>query len=1097
MQHEPEVTYDCSSYPPAETRQGQTGSELLMTRTVSSSNKKLEDFAVQYPSGSRRTPAVSRAQHAPEVPFDSSANPTTETVPPASSSMSPTGTRRLAAKATSKKPSSAQEEHSYSNRNMLPGDAATGRPASEANTERESDVANVLHRDPSVVFYRPETRIFTACKQATHLPLSFEPPLPQSQLPEEPPLPQKQSSPLPSRRQPSAVRSPGSETKMALSSRSADVASPRSFAIGFPATKKRPSSTPRRAEAPAVAPARAVGAAPSSEQEDAASVYLEKSSSDKVRVKTSAGKGQSSSIARSRALVAQFTSGRKLTSARHEELAYTRKTSGAVSLDSSVKTASSATKVQHTTPPPLNYHELLMQAGRSARSRPSGEVTLKDMAESFKDKNWMKEAAENEPSPPRTTATEPVEVHAEEQVGYTDRIFYPVAFCVLLAFMLIFMIVLWPLEWDSSQKKLRVCSSASCVRNAHYMDNLLSWEDSPCDDFYSFVCRRWTSQFAASSTGDFVSADDDYAAYLEGRVHAFVQEKPGPLSELHAKCMNFRRTNDEGWEAFLQLLFQVSLEGFPLTPPIRKTISAWKTAAQLLRRTGTSALLGVSIASHPSKDGTDLVSVGLPDMLTSGAGHVDINDAVRLYNAAVFAAMKALRKEFVPPAYALSVVKFATDIEHLSELKPSIGSYRLDAVSEQPALSEFLTEVFAGTPNDVSVGTRSEVLIETPQIVDKILKLAKDTEVHTVLNYLCVRLMIQTSAFIPESQLTDFYATLAYGKRRGALARWELCARVTDKALFPIVSASLLAQLKTPVSTYASLTGDSVAAFQRAADASPYLDASSKDAVRSLMGNLQLHVLGPEWVRDAGLVEAYARNLPNVTNKNGLETYTVVHEYTFLDSLARGSAQRWRRSTFAPDCWYEPHPNTLYVPFLAFNVSQPFVESADPLQLAREGPRVGKCLFDMLMLQLETDETSKESPAVGTATQGGWLTAETRAKLMDVEACLEGNQVPVVSGFSRFRDVLALRAAYNHFRESRKKSSEPRSLRLANQRVLTDDQLFFVFVVLQMCEKTGTNRLRTEAGHDWLVALRNSDDFSSSYNCSRGDAMNPHRKCTA
>lgn len=783
---------------------------------------------------------------------------------------------------------------------------------------------------------------------------------------------------------------------------------------------------------------------------------------------------------RSRTLLAQFPSGKKRTSVRHKAPIFTPQMSGAVYSDTTIKTASSTTIARRTTPPPHDYQEMLIRAGRYARLRPSGEVTLNDMAESFKDRIWMKEA-----QLPSTNVAQSVEVPADESVGYSERLFYPVALCVLVAFMLIFLIVLWPAPVDGKQKQLYICSSASCIRNARYMDDLLSWEVSPCEDFYSFVCRRWSSQFAALSTGDYVSVDDDYAAYLESRLRAVIEDKPGPMNDLHAKCMNFKHTNDEGWEAFLQLLFQVSLEGFPLTPPIRKTISVWKIAAQLLRMTGTSALLGVSVASHPSKEGADLVSVVPPDMITSGAGHVDINDAEHLYSAAVFASMKALKKEFLPPHYSQSVVKFATDIEQLSELRPAVGSYRIEVVSEQPPLSEFLTEVFAGTTRDVFSGTRSEVLIETPHIVDKILNLASGTEVHTVLNYLCVRLMIQTSAFIPESQLTGFYTTLAYGKRRGSLPRWELCALVTDKALFPLVSASLMAQLKTPESSYTSLTGDSVAAFLRAADASAYLDASSKDAIRSIVAKLQLRVLGPRWVSEAGLVETYAEQLPNVKSQNGLETYMAVHEYTFLDSLTRGSAQRWRRSTFAPDCWYEPRPNTLYVPFLAFNLSQAFVDV--PLQLAREGPRVGKCLFDMLMLQLVTgDGTGGESP--------GWLTAETRAKLKDVETCLEGNQVPDASGFNRFRDVLALRAAYHHFLESRNKTSE---LRLANQRVLTDDQLFFIFVVLQACEKTDTGRPPTGSGRDWLVALRSNDDFSSSYNCSRGDAMNPRRKCAA
>nr|XP_050045712.1 endothelin-converting enzyme 1-like [Dermacentor andersoni] len=510
--------------------------------------------------------------------------------------------------------------------------------------------------------------------------------------------------------------------------------------------------------------------------------------------------------------------------------------------------------------------------------------------------------------------------------------------------------------------------------------------------------------------------------------------------------------------------------------------------------TGASALLGVGVALHPSEAGKDVVSVEPPEMLTSGAVRVDINHAISLYTLSVFSAKKALSKQFVPSVYATNVVKFATNIEKLGEVKPHMaGDTKMDVVNGQSPFLEFLTEVFADTKTSLFAGEGSEVLIEAPHIVDKVIKLVTSEEAHTVLNYLCVRLMIQTSAFIPESELTTFYATMVYGKRRDAMRRWELCVRVVDKALFPLVSASLVAQLRASVAKYADLARDIMAAFQRSTDTSPYFDANSKSAVRSLLAGIQMRVFGPQWLSEPSLVDAYERSLPAIKkDQNGLETFMALHEHTFLDSLARGSAQRWRRSTFAFDCWYEPHPNTVYVPLLVFNVLQDFAGGASPLQIPRAGPRVGKCLFDMLMLHLSTDVGLDEAPEK----QGdSWLTAQARAKLQDVELCLEGVQASVATGFDRFRDVLVLRAAHGHFRASEDKTSKALSLRLKNGRMLTDDQLFFIFAILQTCRKSADQKLHAEAGYEWLVALRNNDDFTASYNCSKDEAMNPDHKC--
>ncbi|KAL3217038.1 hypothetical protein MRX96_051085 [Rhipicephalus microplus] len=44
------------------------------------------------------------------------------------------------------------------------------------------------------------------------------------------------------------------------------------------------------------------------------------------------------------------------------------------------------------------------------------------------------------------------------------------------------------------------CTSPTCAQNAIYLSHLLSWDDmNPCDDFYTFVCRRWNSQASTAT----------------------------------------------------------------------------------------------------------------------------------------------------------------------------------------------------------------------------------------------------------------------------------------------------------------------------------------------------------------------------------------------------------------------------------------------------------------------------------------------------------------------------------------------------------------------------------------------------------------------
>ncbi|KAK8784394.1 hypothetical protein V5799_009242 [Amblyomma americanum] len=216
----------------------------------------------------------------------------------------------------------------------------------------------------------------------------------------------------------------------------------------------------------------------------------------------------------------------------------------------------------------------------------------------------------------------------------------------------------------------------------------------------------------------------------------------------------------------------------------------------------------------------------------------------------------------------------------------------------------------------------------------------------------------------------------------------------------------------------------------------------------------------------------------------GLGTYTAYHEYTFLYALSRNSREHWGRTMFSTDCWYEPNPRTVYVPLLAFNATQALSEdNVDAFQLSRLGPRLIRCLFDMLL-----DEAN--------ATNGPahWLTDATWTKLIAAEACLGGRRD--YFRFGRFRDVLAARVAFRAFLKSVGTEGEL-VLQLDNGRVMSSAQAFFAYLMVQSCSNSdGLDRWRrTAAGNDWGAALQNSEDFRRAYNCSSTSGVNSPPEC--
>ncbi|KAL1431174.1 hypothetical protein MTO96_014557 [Rhipicephalus appendiculatus] len=774
---------------------------------------------------------------------------------------------------------------------------------------------------------------------------------------------------------------------------------------------------------------------------------------------------------------------------------------------------------------PLVSSEQFKQAAISTKARPAVALTLDDMAESYKNRTWL---PGRRPSATRRSSVVHGDLRHKKSIKYEEAnapllpgaipgdyevhggrmsseeyVLYPLAVFLLVGFGLVVIFIFIPRSnmarhvIPHKHQQKGACESPSCLRDSAYLNSLLSWDKvNPCDDFYAFVCRQWEGSYASPSPGSFVSVDDDFAAFLEGEFYAYLQEDPSqknshlkPIIDLHQKCMDKTHIEDAEWDPLLELMFHVSLDGFPLTPPIRKTLSVWRTAAKILRLTGTAALLGVGVYSNHSTVHTDVVSIGLPDMIINN-DNIDVNEAVRLYTSTTFAAMNALKKQYMPPSFTLNIVKFATDLEKFADVTPTENATMVDNFQSLPQLAIFLEEIFKDVNSTLYSGKTTEAMIQPAPAVNEIVQLADDTDIATVLNYLGVRLMIQVSPFVPNSGLTEFYSVLLYGKRRGNLPRWELCLRAAEKALFPLTNLGVLTDLNmiVSISGLRNLTKDIVAQFRNDIDASPYFTPASKEIIRSVLNTTRLVVAGPDWLNDSVAIDAYVQALPvsAAGERDALNTYVIYHERTFLASLARGSAQRWSRSTFSTDCWYEPYPDTIYVPLLVFNVSRAKDEGADAMQLSRAGPRLMRCAFDALI--------SKTRASTGVHDQ--WLEGKTKAKLREVEACLNSPESSLMDRFERTRDVLAANFSFARFIEAARTSGHPLALMLPSNRLVTEEQLFFIYLMLQSCEKSGGSENRApNAGSDWNIALRNTEEFPAAFSCSPETPMNVQKKC--
>ncbi|KAH7951276.1 hypothetical protein HPB52_007237 [Rhipicephalus sanguineus] len=708
--------------------------------------------------------------------------------------------------------------------------------------------------------------------------------------------------------------------------------------------------------------------------------------------------------------------------------------------------------------------------------------------------------ADNTQMPPNQSGTDTINVTRQDSIPHVRQLggdppvairqelcLYPLSLILVVAACAVALLLFAPPKAkrrDFVDELPEICSSSYCLRDSAYLSELLNWNFDPCENFYMFVCSRWRNQFPAT---DSVSADDDYISSLESEIRSLLEDEPlgsyavvGPLQDLYNKCVNSKLIEDSGWDGLLEFMSEFYLDGFPLTPPVRSSVSIWKIAARLLRKTGAVALFGVGASSHPTITSKDLISVGKPDTFTAIDG-VDINDAIRLYTSVVFAAFKALRKEFIPPVHTLNVIKFASEVEKLS-LQFSDSDASIETLVNASALQVFLFELFDGVSGSACTVPGCEVLLQPPEFITKLMVLVQETDLHTVMNFLGVRLMVQVAPFIPQSGLAEAYATLLYGKWRQADLRWRLCVRVVEKALPPLFHRVSLERLtaQVPTEQFTGLVRDIVAEFLSDVSTAPYFDGVARGAIQKIVSKTRFVTLAPAWIFNKTLIGEYAQRIPPTASERPLQSYAAVHEYNLVSSLTRPTYERWARSIFTTNCWYERRPRSIYVPTLLFNVTLLLDDRDYNFQLSRAGVRVSHCLLDMLFAE-----------AYSTDPEERWLNEATVAKIAEAQHCF-GND----NGPRQMRDSMAIRFAYGHFVRALKPRARAMSFHLGPRQNVSASQMFFVYLMLQSCEKkTSRDEASSKLGVSWNAALRYQGAFPKEFRCPLGSSMNSDKHC--
>ncbi|KAH6945469.1 hypothetical protein HPB50_008695 [Hyalomma asiaticum] len=645
-----------------------------------------------------------------------------------------------------------------------------------------------------------------------------------------------------------------------------------------------------------------------------------------------------------------------------------------------------------------------------------------------------------------------------------------------------------------------VCSTETCKKDGAYIGALISKDMDPCDDFYKFVCSRWKGVNGSATPDDELVGkfENDIYNVLASPLPGNVQDSDvlSPLKRVMTACMN--GVNGTNVDPVLDLLAAADLEGFPFTPPVRSSISPWKTAAKVFLLTGTSALLRLGVALHPFEPDRDIITVDVPEPLIVGA-----EKTTTAYRRLMQASMNALGKRFVPSSYAMEVVAFTQQLDAaIASGESQRRDERLHQVvklKDEIELQIYLLEVLGDLQLPPDEGDR-DVMLLSPDFSRALVDLLRKTDVHVVLNFLCVHVLVRSSVFVSMADPDLEWAVSAqlFNRPVRHVQRWRLCVRAAAQALPDLFLYASHQVVKTADSTIRGVLDNVLKQVITHVESLIFLDGQTRVLAKRILSDVRFLVGLPQWLSDMSKLSAYVEKLPLFNNRvSFLKWLSEVNEMVQTSTLRRSSKEFWRASAFETDCWYDLQLKIVYIPVLLANWTLHRVDELGYLHLPRQGHRAARCLLRMLFEGVSSFFNRE------ILTRSFW-SSSAKTSLRRAQLCLqEQAHVPASMSLSLLEDHTALKIiqelyqANVHLSSAATASGQVRDVRLAGAEDFTADHLFFIYYSLSFCNGDLREEELEAQARLLNIPLRGSLMFQEVYGCRPTSKMGPLDKCTA
>lgn len=693
----------------------------------------------------------------------------------------------------------------------------------------------------------------------------------------------------------------------------------------------------------------------------------------------------------------------------------------------------------------------------------------------------------------------------------------------------------------------KYCLSAGCVQAASSLLDIINKDADPCTDFYEFACGKLINEAVIPEHKTKVGAFDTVRDKLNERLKKLFESKGNKaepavfqsIRNLYNSCMDLEDIEENAKADVLEVVSQ--LGGWPvLGDQFKPKDFAWYKLSAVANAIGFGTGKVVSIGVGTDKDSSskrimeiDQASLGLDrEYLTKGFDDKDVQAYYRyMVDAAVyFGADNDVAKTEMKDAllFEIDLANLTMKREERRNKTALNNKMTVNEVKELYNLDwvQIINDQLENpTEEGVAVVADEIVNVAAPRFLKEVDQLIAKTEPKVVANYMMTRFVRGTFGFLNEEarDISLEYKKVLHGTKQES-PRWETCVQVTaglSGSLYWYEGSLTAAVGSMYARTHFPLEKKNIAdemvkyirkEFKIMLDELEWMDEATRKEAHKKVDAMTPFIAYAKEILDNDLINENYQGL-EIKNSSYMKNYFTlkkfINQYYVKEFRNPIDKKSWKTHGGAAivNAFYSSNENSIQFPA---GILDGLFFQADRPSYMNYGA-IGMVVGHEITHGFDDQGSQKD----GEGNLNDWWTPQAKKNYLEKTQCIieqYGNFSVEVEGETFNLDGVntqgeniadnggykeAIRA-YNRLVEEY--GEEPRLPGLP----YTNRQLFWLSGASIWCNAirpaTLKNRVLTDPHSPGRFrvngAYRNSKEFAQDWNCPRGSAMNPAKKCS-